>query len=399
MAYDLLSGLKIIEISAFVAAPLAGLTLAQLGAEVVRIDPPGGGIDHQRWPLAEDGTSLYWHGLNRAKKSIFLDLKAENGRAIVRRMLQQNGADGGIVLTNLSGPDWLSFEQLKLHRPDIILIELTGHHDGSVAVDYTVNAAVGIPLVTGAQQHAEPVNHMLPAWDGIAGLTLSTALLAALRARDRSGEAQHLRVALADVAIGFLGNLGVLPEAELLGKNRAKHGNHVFGTFGHSLLCNDGHYVMVVAMTRRHWKALVSAAGIESAVNQLQQQKNLDLAREADRYHARDEIKAMLSEWSEQNTYEQVADKLNQQGALWGPYQSFTELLDNDPSASTLNPMIHSLKHPTIGTFRVPGSAIRVQNTTENRITPGPQPGTDTQSVLTEYGIEQNLIDDQIKRD
>ena len=393
MTYDLLAGLKVIEISAFVAAPLAGLTLAQLGAEVIRIDPPGGGIDHHRWPLAADGTSLYWHGLNRAKKSVFLDLKQESGRDVVRQMLQQHGADGGILLTNLSGPDWLSFEQLKQHRPDLILVELTGHYDGSVAVDYTVNAASGVALATGAEQQTEPVNHMLPAWDGIAGLTLSTAILAALRARDRNGQAQHLKVALSDVAIGFLGNLGVLAEAELQGQSRARHGNHVYGTFGHSLPCSDGHYVMVVAMTKRHWHALVTAAGIESEVLALEQTHGLDLTREADRYQMRDEIKTLLSAWSSSHTQQQVADALQNQGALWGPYQTFSELLENDARASTANPMIQTLQHPSAGNFRIPGSTIRIPNRDEGIVTAGPIPGADTQDVLRAFGIDPNITD------
>lgn len=396
MAYDLLAGLRIIEVSAFVAAPLAGLTLAQLGAEVIRIDPPGGGIDHQRWPLAADGTSLYWHGLNRAKKSVFIDLKTEPGRDIVRHMLQQHGNDGGILLTNLSGPDWMSFEELKQARPDLILVELTGHHDGSVAVDYTVNAAAGIPLATGPESESEPVNHMLPAWDGIAGLTLATAILAALRARDRTGQAQHLRVALSDVAIGFLGNLGILAETELGGKNRTRQGNHVYGTFGHSLPCSDGHYVMVVAMTRRHWLALVAAAEIESAVATLEKKHNVDLTREADRYQLRQEIKALLSEWSSETTLQKVSEALQDHGALWGPYQTFTELLNNDSRASITNPMIQTLQHNTAGSFRVPGSTIRVDNASEGKLSAGPVPGADTQDILNAYGVEPGLIDKQV---
>ena len=308
-------------------------------------------------------------------------------------MLQQHGADGGILLTNLSGPDWLSFDQLKQHRSDLILVELTGHYDGSVAVDYTVNAASGVALATGAEQQTEPVNHMLPAWDGIAGLTLSTAILAALRARDRSGHAQHLKVALSDVAIGFLGNLGVLPEAELQGQSRARHGNHVYGTFGHSLPCSDGHYVMVVAMTTRHWHALVSAAGIESEVLKLEQTHSVDLTRETDRYQLRHEIKALLTAWSSCHTQQQVQDALQSQQALWGPYQTFSELLENDARASTANPMIQTLKHTTAGNFRVPGSTIRIPNREEGTAAAGPIPGADTREVLRAFGINPNFTD------
>ena len=95
MTYQLLSGLRIVEVSAFIAAPLAGLTLAQLGAEVIRIDPPGGGIDAGRWPLAPDGRSLYWEGLNRAKRSVCLDLKSPDGQAALHALLRGAGATAG----------------------------------------------------------------------------------------------------------------------------------------------------------------------------------------------------------------------------------------------------------------------------------------------------------------
>jgi len=82
-----LAGLRVVEVSTFVAAPLGGMTLAQLGAEVVRVDPLGGAPDHTRWPLAESGTSLYWTGLNKAKRSIAVDLRSAAGQELVTRLV------------------------------------------------------------------------------------------------------------------------------------------------------------------------------------------------------------------------------------------------------------------------------------------------------------------------
>ena len=78
---DIVKGLRIVEVSAFIAAPYAGLTLAQMGADVIRIDPVGGGLDHKRWPLTGDGQSLYWAGLNKGKRSIMLNVRDPEGRA------------------------------------------------------------------------------------------------------------------------------------------------------------------------------------------------------------------------------------------------------------------------------------------------------------------------------
>ena len=103
MNHAFLSNLRVIESSAFVAAPLAGLTLAQFGADVIRIDPIGGGIDYGRWPLAPSGRTLYWTGLNKNKRSLAVDLRRPEGRELVRNLAVAAGA----LLTNVPA-FWLS---------------------------------------------------------------------------------------------------------------------------------------------------------------------------------------------------------------------------------------------------------------------------------------------------
>jgi 2-methylfumaryl-CoA isomerase len=92
VAQALLDGLRVVEVSAFVAAPISGMTLAQLGAEVIRIDPIGGGADIRRAPLAPDGTSLYWAGLNKGKRSVALDLHSAEGRDLATALATKAGA-------------------------------------------------------------------------------------------------------------------------------------------------------------------------------------------------------------------------------------------------------------------------------------------------------------------
>ena len=94
--YDLLSGLTVIEGSAFVAAPLGGMTLAQLGANVIRFDPIGGGMDFKRWPLDKKGNSLYWSGLNKGKKSITINIRKEEGRDLIKSLICAPGPENGI---------------------------------------------------------------------------------------------------------------------------------------------------------------------------------------------------------------------------------------------------------------------------------------------------------------
>ncbi|HEU5288507.1 MAG TPA: CoA transferase, partial [Candidatus Limnocylindria bacterium] len=228
-------GLRVVELSAFVAAPLGGATLAELGAEVVRIDPPGGGIDAHRWPLHQ-GRSLYWAGLNQGKRSVNIDTRTAKGQALVTDLV----ARAGVLLTNLPVREWSTYERLSARRPDLIMAVITGNPDGTTAVDYTVNAAVGIPFLTGPEGHDGPVNHVLPAWDALTGYAVATAIVAAELHRVRTGEGQLITLSLMDVALSTVGHLGLIGEAQLVAEPRGRYGNDVYGTFAHDFRTSDG---------------------------------------------------------------------------------------------------------------------------------------------------------------
>ncbi len=290
-----LAGLRIIEVSSFVAAPLGGMTLAQLGAEVIRIDPLGGAPDTTRWPLAPNGGSLYWAGLNKGKRSVTLDLRSPGGQRAVADLVASSGPDGGIVLTNAGYP-WLSYEALKDARPDLIHLRITGRHDGSPAVDYTVNAGIGFPLTTGDEATAGPVNHVLPAWDVACGLYAAIGILAAERHRRRTGAGRAITLALADVALAVTGHLGFLAEGQLAAvvhpggrsapwghpapsvsrggpthgpyppQGRPRIGNHLYGGFARDFRTRSGDSVMVVTLTARHYADLARVTGRTEAL-------------------------------------------------------------------------------------------------------------------------------------
>ena len=179
--YRLLDGLTIIEASSFVASPTAGLYCAQMGAEVIRVDQVGGGLDYDRYMRTTEGRSLSWENLNRAKKSVALDLHSGDGR----ELLVELAAKTGQLITNFPEKSFLSHAALEARRKDMITARIMGWHDGRQAMDFTVNAASGYPLMTGPEEWdtetAPPVNQLLPAWDFITGAYTAFALLAALR--------------------------------------------------------------------------------------------------------------------------------------------------------------------------------------------------------------------------
>src|SRR2546428_12928817 len=128
MGGGILSGLRIVGIWAFVPAPLGGATRAAMGADVIRVDPPGGGVDIGRWPLHR-GRSLYWAGLNQGKRSVTIDTRHEPGQEKVARLITAPGEGGGIFLTNLPVAGWNSYDELRQLRGALIMVVITGNRD------------------------------------------------------------------------------------------------------------------------------------------------------------------------------------------------------------------------------------------------------------------------------
>jgi 2-methylfumaryl-CoA isomerase len=396
----LLADLRIVELSAFVAAPLGGMTMAQFGAEVIRIDPIGGGIDFNRWPVTEDGASLYWAGMNKAKRSVALALDKPEGRELAQAIATAPGPSGnpggaGIVLTNLPPLPGLDYASLKSKRADVILLRLIGNRDGSAAVDYTVNAASGFPLVTGqsGSSGGTPVNNVLPAWDIAAGLYLATSLLAAERHRTRTGEGQEVVAALADVMLATVGHLGYIGDVHINGRARPAIGNDLYGSFGRDFATADGRRVMIIALTPRQWRALGRATDLADKLAMIGQMMEVDLDTETGRYEARDAIAALIARWCAGKTLAEITQAFAGSGVLWGPFQDFAELVRNDPRCSPANPLFADVEQPGIGRYPMPGLPLEFSAMPREATRPAPRLGEHTDRVLSEVlGLPEREI-------
>jgi 2-methylfumaryl-CoA isomerase len=324
-----LTGMQVVECASYVAGPTGGLTLAQLGAEVVRIDPIGGGHDYRRWPLAPTGESYYWSSLNKGKRSVALDLRSPEGQELAVALITAPGPDRGLLIDNVVGRRWLAHDALQAKRPDLIHLRVQGHPDGRPAVDYTVNAGVGVPQITGPEGpegETAPVNHVLPAWDLITGVSVAAGILAALHDRERTGQGAFIELALADVALAGVSNLGWLSEAERRGRDRPRHGNHLYGSFASDFATADGGRVMVVALTEGQWKALKEATGTGDVFAALETALGADLRVEEERYRHRETIAAILRPWFAGRDLDQASAELDRARALWGPYQGMADV-------------------------------------------------------------------------
>lgn len=384
--YDVLSGLRVIELSAFVAAPLGGMTLAQLGADVIRIDPPGGGLDYGRWPLTPNGDSLYWRGLNKGKRSAVIDITHPEGREVATALISSPAGDG-ILLTNFPARGWLAYETLSKHRPDLIMINIQGNSDGSTAVDYTINCAVGIPFATGPATPYHPVNHMLPAWDLITGTLAVVGLLAAERHRRKTGEGQLIQLSLADVAMATVGHLGHIAEAQLLHRDRSPIGNSLYGAFGQDFETADRRRVMIVAITARQWNALTDATDTGPVFAKLAVERGHDLSNEGGLFEARHTIADVIGPWCRSKTLAEIRDAFDMHGVCWGPYQTFTQMVTEDPRCSVKNPMFQEISQPGLDWHLAPGSPFQFSGFRRGKVRPAPELGEHTSQVLAEAKI------------
>ena len=390
-----LSGMRVLEGSAFVAAPLGGMTLAQMGADVIRFDPIGGGLDYRRWPVTASGASLFWAGMNKGKRSFQVDIGHPEGRELVRSLLQGDSHDDGLFLTNFPERGWLAYDALKEARNDLIYVHIQGDRRGGSALDYTVNCAVGFADATGPPDATGPTNYLLPAWDNITGQMAAVALLAADRHRRIHGEGRLARVALKDVAVATTSNLGNIGEVMVNDADRQKAGNYLYGAFGRDFVSRDGERVMIVGLTPRQWQGLVAAMQIGDAIAALEGELGFSLKGEGERFRARERIATLMEPWFAANSYEQICRIFDDHAVCYGPYRTFRQMVEEDEDCSPENPMMAQISQPGIGDYLASGCPVRFGDLLDLDAMPAPTLGQHTEEILKQ---ELGLGDTEVGR-
>jgi 2-methylfumaryl-CoA isomerase len=325
---------------------------------------------------------------------VAIDFSSPKGREIVQALICANGEAGGVFVTNFPANGFLSDDNLRRQRPDLITTRIMGWADGSPALDYTVNAAVGVPYMTGpAETSDRPVNNVLPAWDLLTGAYAAFATLAAERHRRMTGEGQEIRIPLSDIAIASMGNMGQIAEV-LAGDDRPKIGNDLFGAFGRDFRTADGMTVMVVALTPRQWKGLVAALSLENKISQLE--KALDVSFATDeglRYRHRDVLNVLVETAISQRSADELAGSFDANGVCWGPYRSLKDAVRNEPRLVADNPVFSHIQHPSGAHYPTPGAAATFVGQLRGTPCPAPRLGEHTEQVLSELiGCSQAQI-------
>lgn len=396
--YKLLSDLSIIEVSSFVASPTAGLYCAQMGAEVIRVDHKAGGLDYDRYMLTAEGRSLSWENLNRAKKSVALDLRSGEGRELCVELAARTGN----CITNLPERSFMSHAAMKAAQPetapDMTSVRIMGWHDGRQAMDFTVNAAAGYPLMCGPEDWdmatAPPVNQVLPAWDFITGAYCAFSLLAALRHRDATGEGSEIRVPLGDVAIGTLANSGTMAEMLYRGGDRERLGNAIWGAFGRDFRTSDGVRFMVAALTPKQWDGLVEAFGVASAIGRLEAELGVSFADgDRPRFEHRHALFDIFQDVAGSLEWEVLASRMAAGGCTFEKYRTVHEAA-NDPELVADNPLFGpSPANPSGFEYPAARSFANLPGREAGDPAPAPYLGQHSEEVLAErLGLSSGAI-------
>lgn len=391
--YRLLDGMRVIEAAAFIAGPSAGMQLAQMGAEVIRIDAIGGGPDYRRWPLSAGGDSLYWENLNKGKKSIAIDLSRPEGRELAAALATAPGEAGGLFLTNFPVNGFLSYEALSARRADLVCVRVMGWSDGAPALDYTINAAVGVPLMTGPADGDAPVNHVFPAWDFICGAQAAFAMVAAEGARRRTGQGADVRIALSDVAATCLSQTGQLAETLLSGADRPRMGNDLFGAFGRDFTTADGRRLMLVAITPKQWSGLVAALGIGEAVAAVERDLGVGFARdEGARFTHRARLFPLFEAAIAARDADVLGPAFDAAGVTWSEYRPLSQAA-GDPRLFAGNPVFQTIRHPSGLDYPAAGPSAVLAGVERGPLVAAPALGRDIDAVLADVlGLDGGAI-------
>lgn len=396
--YKLLADLSIIEVSSFVASPTAGLYCAQMGAEVIRVDHKAGGLDYDRYMLTKEGRSLSWENLNRAKKSVALDLRSAEGRELCVELAARTGQ----LITNLPEKSFLAHDAVKAAQPsdapELTSVRIMGWHDGRQAMDFTVNAASGYPLMTGPEdwdmKTAPPVNQVLPAWDFITGAYCAFALLAALRHRDATGQGSEVRVPLGDVAIGTVANSGMMAEMLYRGSDRERLGNAIWGAFGRDFRSKDGVRFMVAALTPKQWEGLVAAFAVATPIGQLEAETGANFsAGDRPRFEHRHALFDIFQNVASSHEYSSLEARMAAEGCTFEKYRTAHEAA-NDPVLVANNPLFGpSPANPSGFEYPATRSFANLPGHEPGAPAPAPYLGQHSEEVLAErLGLSSGAI-------
>lgn len=385
-----LDGVRVVEVGVFMAAPFATMQLADLGADVVKVEPPDHGDPvRDTGPFLEGESSPYLR-LNRGKRSVALDLKSEAGKVAFRRLVQ--GAD--VLVENLRPGAMarlgLGYDDLRADHPGLVYASASGFgQDGPLSslpgLDIMAQARGGLMSITG-DPDGPPAKVGVPVCDLVCGLYTALGVTAALREREVSGRGQHVDVSLLEsgvsLAVWEAGKFFATGEVGTpLGSAHQSQAPY------QAVRTSDG-WATLGAITRPTWTGLCDALGLEDLLDDPR------FTDSASRHARREELLGLLEEETTRMTTDEVVERLERRGVPCAPIADYGEVFTDDHLAS--RDFFWDAEHPVVGPVRQIGSPMRFSRSPAARGAAGPGLGADTVAVLGELGYSAAEVEELV---
>lgn len=385
-----LTGIKVVELGQNLAGPYAGEILATLGADVIKIERPGAGDDTRSWgpPYLKDaqgrdtGEAAYYLAANRGKRSLTLDIATPEGQDIVRKLAAQSD----VVMENYKVGQLhkygLDYESLKKIKPDLVYCSVTGFgqtgpYAHRAGYDFIIQGMGGFMSITGERDDLPgggPQKGGVAISDLMTGMYATIAVLAALTHRDRTGEGQYIDMALLDVQVAMLANMG----SNYLASGRAPkrwgnaHPNIVpYQTFATA----DGHIIVAVGNDGQYARFVEAGGRVELA-------KDERFATNPMRVRNRDVLVPILAEMVATKTRDEWINLLEAAGVPCGPINNLDDVYVNPQVVA--REMRTDLPHPCGGDVKLVTSPMKLSGTPTRCDMPPPTLGQHTEDVLGE---------------
>lgn len=373
---SVLKNIRILDLSRFLAGPLCGMILADMGAEVIKIEPPEGAVDRRWGILGPDGETLTYKILGRNKKSITLDLSHEKGMKILDELVKLSD----VVLHNFPPGttlgDKLTFEKLSGLSPAIIVAVVSGYglngpEAQNVCFDFVAQARAGAMVLNGFPSNP-PIKTTVPYVDCSSGITAALGILLALYHRVKTGKGQLVDIALFDIASFITQNVGALLYYKVYGEIRKQFGNFGFASFMTCLKAKDGQ-VMVVASSDDIWERFVRAIDREELCTdphcKNDMQRSLNAAF----------IDPIVQDWAREKTADEIIDTLQAARVACAKVNTVDKLL-NDPQ-SIAREMVVNVEYPVLGEIPIPGIPIKLSLSSGHIKTLAPKVGEHNEEI------------------
>jgi len=373
-----LAGLRVLDLTRVLAGPFCGMILADMGADVIKVEEPEKGDDSRGFGPFIKGESAYYMNLNRNKRGITLNLKHPTGKNIFLKLVEKSDVVLENFRTGVMDKLGLGYEDLKKHNPGIVYAAVSGFgHYGPykdrAGYDIISQAMGGLMSTTGWPD-GSPTRTGTAMGDVLAGLSVTIGILAALKNREATGVGQKVDVSLVDSVVASLEIINQIYLAE--GRVPTRIGNRYESVYPYdSFEVADG-YIVIGVGNDKLWQKLCELMGDAKAA------ANPDWLLNRNRVAKHGEVKPVVERWTKQLKTNDVLKKLEGAGIPCAPIYSIDQVV-HDPHIGGAREMFVEIDHPKAGKTKLTGAHIKMSDTNPCVRTPSPLLGQHNEEVLT----------------